>query len=91
MIKNSAEDKIVFVEWLDSISQAQVWFSPDTIRDTFKEPTDKIYTIAYLIHQNKKEYIFASSAHCTEDGVINFGKIFTIPKGCIVKIKKIKT
>lgn len=87
---NIKKYKPVLVEWVDSMSQPPIWQSPDEVIDRFAETKDRIYSIQYLIHQNKMEYVFASSLHICEGKVITFGEIFTIPKGCVLKMKTIK-
>ncbi len=80
----------VWVEWIDSTMKLPVWFPTKKMLDETKEPNDKFHTVSYLVNQNKKEYVFASSVHFDNDGVINFGQVFTIPKGCVITMKKIK-
>lgn len=80
----------VWIEWVDSCLKLPVWFSPGKLVDETNEPKERFYTLSYLVHENKKEYVLAASIHFNEDGIANFGQVFTIPKGCVVKIKKIK-
>lgn len=84
------EYNAVWIEWIDSVMRLPVWFTPEKIIDDLSEQTDRFYTISYLVHENKKEYVLASSIHFDSDGVSSFGQIFTIPKGCVIKIKKLK-
>lgn len=81
--------RAVWIEWIDSTMKLPVWFTPYKLIEETKEPKDKFYTIGYLVHENKKEYVIAGSIHFN-DGVENFGQVFTIPKGCVIKMKNIK-
>lgn len=79
----------VYVEWLDSVSPIKIWHDFGDIVKNNKEVSDRFQSIAYLIYENKLEYVFCNSIHF-EDGVaVAAGKIFKIPKGCVTKIKKI--
>lgn len=79
----------VYVEWIDSTMKVKVWHSTKGLIDETSKPHDTFRTIAYLVNQNTLEYIFASSIHSDEDGVCGFGQVFTIPKGCVTKLKKV--
>lgn len=81
--------KAVYVEWIDSTMKLPVWFSTERLVEKTHSPEDKFQTVSYLVNENKLEYIFASSIHFDEDGVVGFGQVFTIPKGCVTKMKKI--
>ncbi len=81
----------VYIEWIDSTMKLPVWFTTGKLVDETKEPKDKFQTVSYLVNQNKQEYILASSIHLDDDGVVNFGQVFTIPKGCVIKLVKIKS
>ena len=39
--------------------------------------------------EGKLEYIFASSIHFEDEKAVGFGQIFSIPKGCVTKLKNI--
>lgn len=81
----------VWIEWIDSVMKLPVWFPTGKLIEETSNPSEKFYTLSYLVNENKKEYILASSIHFDEEGsVISFGQIFTIPKGCVTKMKKIK-
>lgn len=90
MTKEVGKYKAVYVEWLDSTMKLPVWFSTKKLLDETSKASDKFQTVSYLVNQNKQEYVFASSIHFDSDGVIGFGQVFTIPKGCVTKLKRIK-
>ena len=90
MKKTVKRYKGVCVEWIDSTMRKQVWFSVGQLLEDTKAPQDRFCTIAYLVSENKLEYIFASSVHFEEEEAVEFGQIFTIPKVCVLKIKNIK-
>lgn len=78
--------KAMYVEWIDSTMKLPVWFTTGKLDEETKEPSDRFQTISYLVRENDKEYIFASSIHFTDNEVSSFGQIFTIPKGCVIKM-----
>lgn len=80
----------VYVEWIDSVSLKQVWHSFSDVTKDHTKTTDKMQTIAYMIFENKKEYVFCNSIHFEEDKAVHAGNIFKIPKGCVTKIKRFK-
>lgn len=80
----------VFIEWIDSTMKMQIWVSTEKLIDETKNPSSKFRTISYLVNENKLEYILASSIHYENGEIVGFGQIFTIPKGCVTKMKKIK-
>lgn len=81
--------KAVYVEWIDSTMRSKVWHSFKDIVDEMKTVNDKMQTVAYLITENKLEYVFCGSIHFEEGKAVEAGQIFTIPKGCITKIKAV--
>lgn len=80
----------VYIEWIDSALKLPVWHVTGRLMDETKNITSVFKTVSYLINENKHEYILASSIHFDEGEVIQFGQVFTIPKGCVLKLKKIK-
>lgn len=81
------EYKAVYVEWLDSCMRKQVWWGGKDLIEETKKPRDKFQTVSYLVNQNKHEYVFASSVHFEDGEAVSLGQIFTIPKGCVTKLK----
>jgi hypothetical protein len=83
--------KAVFIKWYDSMSVKQVWWNLGDLIDEVRsmEEGDYFYTLAYLVMENKNSYIFANSIHFEDKKVISFGKLFTIPKGCVEYIKPV--
>lgn len=75
--------------WVDSCAKLPVWFNPKRLIDEMSEAKEKFNTISYLVHENELEYIFAASVHFDDSGVVNFGGVFTIPKGCVLDIRNI--
>ncbi len=80
----------VYIEWLDSTMRLPAWHSTGNLIEETRQPQDTFKTVAFLVSQNKHEYILANSIHLSEGDVIQFGQVFTIPKGCVTLIKKIK-
>lgn len=79
--------KAVYVEWIDSTMRKQVWWGNQELLDDTKKVHDRFQTVAYLVNQNKLEYVFSNSIHFEEENTVGFGCIFTIPKGCVTKMK----
>jgi hypothetical protein len=80
----------VYVEWIDSTTQKKVWWSLQDLENDFKNPNIKMQTLAYLVMANKLEYIFCSSLHFEDGDCMSGGFVFSIPRGCVTKIKRIK-
>lgn len=80
----------VYIEWIDSTIKSQVWHTPSDLLNETKEVVSNFQTIAFLVNENKHEYILASSIHFDAGEAIQFGQVFTIPKGCVLKMQKIK-
>lgn len=81
----------VWIKWLDSTMQKRVWWSPQEILDEIKtaEAGDYFYSTGFLFKETKLHYYLANSIHF-EDGVaVSFGEVFSIPKGCVLQIKKL--
>lgn len=87
---NKDKYQAFYVEWLDSTMTSPVWHTVENLHNNTKEVTDTFQTVSHLVNENKLEYIFAASIHFVENDVVSFGQIFTIPKGCITKMTKIK-
>ena len=80
----------VWIKWLDSTMRKKVWWSPIDILDDVKkcEDGDYFYSTGYLFKETKKHYYLANSLHFEDKEVVSFGQIFSIPKGCVIQIKK---
>jgi hypothetical protein len=81
--------KAVYIEWLDSVMQSKVWHSFSSIVEDNKKPSNKFFTVGYLVTENKLEYVIAGSIHYEDGEAVSAGQIFKIPKGCVSKIKSI--
>ena len=83
----------VEVSWIDSISDKIIWqWIPQAIKDA-KTSKEIFKSIGYLIYQNKKITLIASSLHFPYEGektktIDRAGTLFTIPTGAIIKIKR---
>lgn len=78
-----------YVEWIDSTMKPQVWWDVEELIKEVSEQKSVFKTIAYLAYETKDEYIFANSIHNNDGVVVSFGQIFSIPKGCVLKIKNV--
>ena len=80
--------ELIEVHWDDSMLDTQVWWYPEEWIETRAKKQEKFKTIGYKFYKDKNIIAFANSIHYDEDGNISkLGTIFTIPVGCITKIK----
>lgn len=75
--------KIVEVSWVDSCSYREVWINKDLLKDVPFTPSE-CTTVGYLINDGKESVTVAQSTNDTE-----YGKLFTIPRGCIKEINEL--
>lgn len=80
----------VYIEWIDSALKLPVWLNTEKLLEETIKPHDKYQTIAYLVGGNDLEYALAASIHFDDGEAVQFGNVFTIPKGCVTKLKNIK-
>ena len=80
----------VYIEWIDSVMKLPVWHSTGDLFETTKEISSIMQTVGYLVNQNKHEYILTGSIHFDGGQAVQFGQVFTIPKGCVTKLIKLK-
>lgn len=80
----------VYVEWIDSTREKQLWFNITEIEKYYKKPMCLMQTISYLIMENKLEYVFCTNLQFEKGNCVYLGNVFSIPKGCVTKIKKIR-
>ena len=87
--------KKVEIEWLDSIQDKIVWQWIDECVRNAKNSKEVFKSIGYLIYQNKKITLLATSLHFPYGGkkenknIEKIGSIFIIPTGAIIKIKQL--
>lgn len=53
------------------------------------EKGDFFYSTGYLFKETKWHYYLANSIHFEDNEAVSMGHIFSIPKGCVIKIKKL--
>ena len=84
------EYRRVYIKWLDSTAQKKIWWNfPDIIEEIKKsEAGDYFYSTGYLFEETKNHYYLANSIHFEDKKAIALGEIFSIPKGCVLQIKK---
>lgn len=79
--------KAAYVEWVDSTMRSTVWWKAQDLFDDTKKAQDTFQTVSYLVNENSLEYIFCGSIHFQEGKAVAMGQIFSIPKGCVTKLK----
>ncbi len=75
--------KIVEVQWNDSCALSEVWVSKRDLEEITLTPSD-CCTVGYLIQENEESISVAQSINDNQ-----FGKIFTIPLGCVHRIREL--
>lgn len=82
--------KYVAIKWLDSVQNAKVWHSFRHIKGACEEveTDDHILSTGYLVHESKRFVHICASMHFAGEKPEAFGSIFSIPKGCIIWIKR---
>ena len=86
--KINKKEERVFVEWIDSMQFTRPWWSIKEFIEESKQPSI-MTSIGYKFHEDKYFIYIATSQHWDRDEVVSFGGINSIPKGSILKIKKI--
>ncbi len=83
---------LVVIVWIDSTQAKEVWRGhQEYIEDALEKEKDRFYSVGYLVHTTKNLYHLANSIHMQDDEKVSFGGMFSIPKGCAISIKRIKT
>lgn len=84
--------KRVLVVWIDSTSRKQIWWRYKDLEDeiNLSEKDEYFYSVGYLFKETKLNYYLANSIHFENRKAVSFGQIFSIPKGCVLKIKHLK-
>ena len=76
------------IHWIDSTQSNQVWWDIEEYMSNMKKSQEVFISVGYIIDKGKKKIVLATSIHIDDDGDVNrAGTIFTIPLGCITKIK----
>jgi hypothetical protein len=80
---------LVEIDWIDSTQNVQVWHNLDDIIKEETESKEVMKSVGYLIHKDKRKHLLANSLHYDNTGKLanRVGSIFTIPTGCVIKIK----
>lgn len=76
--------KIVEVQWNDSCALTEVWVSKRDLEE-ITLTTAECVTVGYVVQENEESISLAQSINDNQ-----FGKIFTIPKGCITEILELE-
>ena len=82
----------VVIHWIDSTQYRQPWWNAkDFMEYTEKrENSNAMMSTGFKFHEDKYFIYFAQSIDFIGDNVSHFGGIFSIPKGCIIKVVKCK-
>lgn len=85
-MKKPQKNKIYLVEWIDTYSYSG-WYTENEIDNLTRSDTTK--TLGFFVKETDFFIILAMSLESNKD-FVPYGGIKWIPKGCIVKIRKIK-
>jgi len=83
--------KRVCISWIDSTMRKQVWWNYKDLDDDINgsENEDIFYSVGYLFKETKLHYYLANSIHSENKSIVSFGSIFSIPRGCVLKVDKL--
>jgi len=82
--------KRVLITWIDSTARVnKIWWRFVDILNDIKdsEKGEYFYSVGYLFKETKLNYYLANSLHFENKKVVSVGQIFSIPKGCAIKIE----
>jgi len=84
--------QLVEIRWIDSESfVGRVWHDPKSFIEEQKGSKRHMVSIGYLFHQDRNWYYLSASMEADDDGNwIRVGNAFSIPKGSVKNIKRIK-
>jgi hypothetical protein len=84
--------KRVLVVWIDSTMRKRVWWNYQELKEeiTESEKGEYFYSVGYLFRETKLNYYLANSIHFEDKKAVSFGQIFSIPKGCVLKVEHLK-
>lgn len=84
--------QLVIVTWLDSTQAKTVWFdNKELMKEVRRSEKERFVSTGYLVYTGRRLLHLASSIHFDDEGeAVGFGTVTTIPRGCIISMKKIK-
>jgi hypothetical protein len=84
--------KRVLITWIDSTMRKTVWWTYQALEQDINESEkgEYFYSVGYLFKETKLNYYIANSIHFEDKKAVSFGSIFSIPKGCVLKIENLK-
>ncbi len=81
---------IAHITWRDALGNTTFWEELDSIIDGLIGESDLMETVGQIIDIDSRYVTIASSIHYDRDGKpVKAGGIFSIPIGCIIKMRKI--
>ena len=88
MAKARKKPKISFpfveVDWEDIVSD-DAWVGAENL----PEPA-KMHTRAFLVKETTRAIYLAATLDIAQPPHVNFGEVITIPKGCVLKMRKVR-
>lgn len=81
---------LVWMIWRDALGHSAPWLSLDETENGLKGGIDIMETIGYFIYQDKRYVSLAQSIQYDENlEPVKIGGLFSIPVGCIVKMRRL--
>jgi hypothetical protein len=81
---------IVYVIWRDALGSSIPWESIDDVEKDVRGKWDTIETVGYFVYQDKRYLTLAQSVQFNKlSEPCKLGGVFSIPTGCIIKMRKV--
>lgn len=80
----------VRVKWIDSSKITQPWTSVGELR-RMDDEADYITSVGYLVKRTRRLLVLCNDLHHEGGkGVVAYGGVFLIPRGCVLKMRRLK-
>lgn len=81
---------VVRVVWRDALGSNKSWEDIDDTKEEVKGTWDIMESIGFFIYQDKRYLTLSQSVQFNRlSELCKFGGVFSIPTGCIVKMRKV--
>ena len=81
---------IVHIVWRDALGNTAFWEDLDSVVDDLSRESDLMETVGQIVEIDDRYVTIASSIHYNSlHEAVKAGGIFSVPTGCIIKMRKI--
>ena len=81
---------IVHILWRDALGSKSTWEDLDTVEVEAKGDWDIMETVGFFIYQDKRYLTLSQSVQYNKlSEPCKLGRVFSVPVGCIIKMRKI--